>query len=135
MRPERVRPGTPEFERWTLHNAANLLHHAAELGLSDDEQLAYRVAWVGGCVLFDRATLDQAGAFRFWPSLPTAHAGEDVAAQWQVMELAGGAGLLPSGAVHLEAPTTIVDRRVDATDIVFATDQRRPAPHQERNAS
>ncbi|WP_271985172.1 glycosyltransferase family 2 protein [Pseudoclavibacter terrae] len=135
VQPERVRPDTPEFERWTLHNAANLLHHAAELGLTDDEQLTYRVAWVGGCVLFDRATLDEAGAFTFWPSLPTTHAGEDVAAQWRVMELAGGAGLLPSGAVHLEAPTTIVDRHVEATDILFAPERRRPAPHQERNAS
>jgi hypothetical protein len=40
------------------------------------------------------------------------------------MEREGGAGLLPSGAVHLEAPTTIPLRLVDAPDVVFAADGR-----------
>jgi hypothetical protein len=52
------------------------------------------------------------------------HAGEDVVAQWQVMELFGGAGILPSGAVHLESPTTVTDRRVEAYDVVL---RREPA--------
>ncbi|MDN3309397.1 glycosyltransferase family A protein [Microbacterium oryzae] len=126
VRPERIRRGSPGFDRWPLHNAANLAHEAAERGLSDDDRLAYRIAWVGGCVLFDRQALEAAGGFDFWPRLPVAHAGEDVAAQWRVMETAGGAGVLPSGAVHLEAPTTIVDRRVEATDVVFGRSQAGP---------
>jgi hypothetical protein len=36
------------------------------------------------------------------------------------MERHGAAGLLPSGAVHLEAPTTVPDRTVEARDVVFA---------------
>lgn len=117
--PEHVRRGTIEHDRWPLHNAANLAHEAADRGLDDDEWLLYRVAWVGGCVLFDRAALLAAGGFDFWRDLPPAHAGEDVAAEWRVMDAAGGAGILPSGAVHLEAPTTIRDRRVDAPDVLF----------------
>lgn len=35
------------------------------------------------------------------------------------MEKRGGAGLVPSGAVHLESPTTVKARRVDATDLLF----------------
>jgi hypothetical protein len=38
------------------------------------------------------------------------------------MERSGGAGILPSGAVHQEAPTTIPVREVDAPDVVFAKD-------------
>lgn len=120
VRPERVRPGTRAFERWPLHNAANLAHLAAGLGLDDDDSLAYRVAWIGGCVLFDRRELVAAGGFDFWPDLPASHAGEDRAAQWRVMERKGGAGILPSGAVHLESPTTITDRRVEASERVFS---------------
>jgi len=119
VRPERVRRGTPEFARWPLHNAANLVHQSAAEHLADDDWLAYKVAWVGGCVLYRRDRLVACGGYDFWPDLPPAHAGEDVAAQWRVMERYGGAGILPSGAVHLEAPTTVTDRRVEAADVVF----------------
>lgn len=118
--PERVRPGTPAFDRWRLHNAANLAHIAAELQLEPGEWRAYRIAWLGACTMYDRARLVEAGGFDFWPRLPPEHVGEDVAAQWRVMERAGGAGIVPSGAVHLEAPTTLEDRRVNAVDLVFA---------------
>lgn len=119
--PETVRAGTTSFDRWPLHNAANLAHLAARLDLAPGEWRPYRVAWIGGCVMYDRETLIAAGGFDFWPRLGAVHAGEDVAAQWRVMELAGGAGILPSGAVHLEAPTTITDRSVNATDLLFST--------------
>jgi hypothetical protein len=79
----------------------------------------YRVAWLGGCVLYNRQALLDAGGFTFWPQLPIDHAGEDVVAQWQVMERYGGAGILPSGAVHLESPTTVTDRRVEAYEVVL----------------
>ena len=120
--PERIRPGSPEFERWPLHNAANLSHLSAELALQPGDWVPYRVAWLGGCVLYRREALNDAGGFRFWTSLPADHAGEDVVAQWQVMERYGGAGILPSGAVHLEAPTTVTDRRVEAHDVVLRQD-------------
>jgi hypothetical protein len=78
-----------------------------------------RLPGVGGCVLFDREALVACGGFDFWDQLPVNHAGEDVAAQWRVMERYGGAGILPSGAVHLESPTTVPDRSTDAADVVF----------------
>ncbi|WP_455836343.1 glycosyltransferase family A protein [Pseudarthrobacter siccitolerans] len=116
---ERIRPGAPGFERWPLHNAANLTHLSADLSLAPGEWLPYRVAWLGGCVLYRRGALNDSGGFTFWPSLPVDHAGEDVVAQWQVMERYGAAGILPSGAVHLESPTTVTDRRVEAYDVVL----------------
>lgn len=119
VRPEKIRPGTPAFDRWPLHNAANLTHLAEELNLQPGQWLAYRVAWVGGCVMYRRAALDDAGAFRFWTELGPDHAGEDVLAQWCVMAKFGGAGILPSAAVHLESPTTVTDRNVEAFDAVL----------------
>jgi GT2 family glycosyltransferase len=122
VQPERIRRGEPAFERWTLHNAANLVHLAAELPEPERGWLPYRVAWVGACVLYRREELLETGGFAFWPELPVDHAGEDVVAQWRLMERSGGAGILPSGAVHQEAPTTIPVREVDAPDVVFAKD-------------
>ena len=129
VRPEYVRPDSPEHERWPLHNAANLAHLAARLELQDDDRLAYRVAWIGACALFDTASLRAAGGFAFWRELPAHHVGEDRVAQWRVMERRGGAGILPSGAVHLEAPTSIVDRRIEASDELFPeSGSSRPEP-------
>lgn len=119
VRPERVRPETPEHDRWPLHNAANLAHLAAQLELDDDDRLPYHVAWIGACVLFDAEALRETNGFAFWRDLPVHHVGEDRVAQWRVMEHRGGAGILPSGAVHLESPTSIVDRRVEASDELF----------------
>jgi GT2 family glycosyltransferase len=116
--PERIRPGSAEFDRWRLHNAANLAHLAAGIGIERGGWLLYKVAWVGGCVLFDRQRLMAAGGFAFWEDLPPEHAGEDVVAQWRTMEAFGGAGILPSGAVHLESPTTVANRSVEALEIV-----------------
>jgi glycosyltransferase involved in cell wall biosynthesis len=112
--PERIEPLGPGWERWTLHNAANPLHLARRLGLTGADRVRYRVAWVGGCVLYDTAALREAGGFGFWRDLPPEHAGEDVVAQLRVMALRGGCGILPSGAYHQELPTTVTDRRVDA---------------------
>jgi GT2 family glycosyltransferase len=120
VRPERLRRGQPGFDRWPLHNAANLSRQAAQLGLGPDEWRAYKIAWVGGCVLYRRDHLVACGGFDFWPTLSLDHVGEDVAAQWRVMERFGGAGIIPSGAVHLEAPTTMPVRAGDAFDVVLA---------------
>ena len=118
VQPETVGPGSEAFGRWTLHNAANLVHLAGELDLRRDSWLAYRVAWVGGCVLYDRRALEESGGFDFGVDLPVSHVGEDVLAQWRVMARFGGAGLLPSGAVHLEAPTTLPDRTMDLPHLI-----------------
>ncbi|GAA2749043.1 glycosyltransferase family 2 protein [Amnibacterium kyonggiense] len=120
VRPERLRKDSPGTERWTLHNAANLTHIAARTELPEEGWLPYRVAWLAGCVLYRRSALEEVGGFDFWRDLPATIGGEDVAAQWKVMERFGGAGVLPSGAVHLEAPTSIPDRSVDAAAAVFA---------------
>jgi GT2 family glycosyltransferase len=121
--PESPEPGSDEWERVHLHSAANLLHVTAGLGLRPDEWRAYKVSWVGGCVLYDRAKLLEAGGFAFWRRLPPDHAGEDAAAQLAVMRRYGGAGIVPSGAYHLESPTTVTDRRMEAWELLFPAPQ------------
>jgi hypothetical protein len=50
------------------------------------------------------------------------------------MEEFGGAGILPSGAVHLESPTTVTERRVEAFEVVLnrksasGNDEDNPGP-------
>jgi hypothetical protein len=110
--PERLEPGDPRLGRHHVHSAANLLHVTAGLGLRPGQWRAYKVAWIGACVLYDRAKLLASGGFDFWRDLPPAHAGEDVAAQLAVMARFGGAGIVPSEAYHLETPTTVTDRSV-----------------------
>jgi hypothetical protein len=84
------------------------------LGITPDRQRVYKVAWVGGCVLYDAEKLRACGGYSFWTELPQEHAGEDVLAQLRVMARFGGCGLIPSGAFHQELPTTVPVREVDA---------------------
>lgn len=116
VEPEEVLPGSPAWERYKLHNAANLYH--VQQRLPADRRRKYRVAWVGGCVMYDAAALRECGGFEFWRSLPPEHCGEDVLAQLRVMARYGGCGLLPSGVYHQELPTTVVDRRVNAPRVL-----------------
>lgn len=116
--PEDVGPGTDAWRRWTLHNAANPAHLAQLHVRPGEPWVAYKIAWIAGCVMFDRAALVAAGGFDFWRELPSEHVGEDVLAQRRVIARFGGAGILPSGAVHLESPTTIPDRPVAADTVV-----------------
>ena len=122
MTPETVRPGSPAWARHHLHSAANLFHVQTRLEDGTGTTRRYKIAWVGGCVMFDTAKLRGVGGFDFWRDLGPNVGGEDVVAQWRVMERFGGAGVLPSGAVHLESPTTIPDRSVDAVHAVFEHD-------------
>lgn len=119
VEPEAVHPGSPEWERHHLHSAANLFHVQRRLGLTAETARLYRVAWIGGCVMFDAAKLRQAGGFDFWPQLPIQHCGEDVLAQLRVMAHFGGCGIIPSGAYHMELPTTVVERTVDAPRVLW----------------
>ncbi len=118
VRPEVLRPSAPGWERHRLHNAANLYHVQQRLGLGPEDQRKYKVAWVGGCVLYNSHRLRCAGGFTFWKELPETHAGEDVLAQLRVMAKYGGCGLIPSGVYHQELPTTLPDRQVDAPKVL-----------------
>ncbi len=126
VEPEVVLPGTAEWGRSRLHFAAYLHRRGAERGLRKESERLYKVAWVGGCVLFDTGKLRLAGGFSFWPDLPADHCGEDVLAQLRVMARFGGAGLVPSGAWHQEVPTTTPDRRNDAP-LLLGLDPRPPS--------
>ena len=116
--PETVEVEGPGWSRHRLHNAANPLHLQRALSLNPDKARLYKVAWVGGCVLYDTAKLRDCGGFGFWRDLPAVHAGEDVLAQLRVMARFGGAGLLPSGVYHQELPTTVPVRDVDAPRVL-----------------
>ena len=119
VQPEVIRPGTEEWNRYALHNAANILHVSQILKISALEQKKYKIAWVGGCILYDAAKLKETGGFTFWEELPENHSGEDVLAQIRLMEKYGGFGLIPSGAYHLELPTTIPNREVNAPELYY----------------
>lgn len=116
---EVLRPNTPEWERHKLHNAANILHVAAQLGLTPQTQRKYKLAWVGACVLYDTGKLRECGGFGFWDQLPSEHSGEDVVAQVRVMERYGGCGIIPTRVYHQEHQTTIPNREVDAPKVLL----------------
>lgn len=116
--PETVLPSSPAWQRHRLHNAANLFHVQRRLQVTPAQPRFYRVAWVGGCVLYDAQKLRASGGFDFWEQLPRDHAGEDVLAQIRVMARFGGCGVLPSGVYHQELPTTLRERAVDAPKVL-----------------
>lgn len=117
--PERIAPGAPEWDRHHLHSAANLYHVQQQLALERGATRHYRVAWIGGCVMFNTEKLRACGGFDFWRELPQEHCGEDVLAQLRVMAQFGGCGIVPSGAYHMELPTTIAERQVDAPRVLM----------------
>jgi glycosyltransferase involved in cell wall biosynthesis len=122
VEPEIVLPGTAQWERHKLHSAANLYHVQQRLCTNPAHIYRYKVAWVGGCVLFDTVKLRAAGGYSFWPALPVNHCGEDVLAQQRVMARYGGCGILPSGVYHQELPTTVPDRRINAPEALRDTE-------------
>ena len=125
VEPEAIAPDGPAWRRHRLHSAANLFHAQSRLGLTRANSRCYRVAWIGGCVLYDTEKLRAAGGFDFWPELPGEHCGEDAQAQLQVMARFGGCGIIPSGAYHMELPTTITQRACNAPHVL-----RQPAAPQ-----
>lgn len=124
VQPEVVKPDTSEWERWRLHNAANLYHLQQRLQLTSTQQRKYRVTWVAGCILYDTAKLREVGGYSFWTALPPEHCGEDVLVQQRLMERYGGCGLIPSGVYHQELPTTIHDRSIAADKVLLWDTQR-----------
>jgi glycosyltransferase involved in cell wall biosynthesis len=118
VQPESITPNSAQWERYQLHNAANLYHVQQQLQITPDRSQKYRVAWIGGCVLYDTAKLRDVGGFDFWQELPSDHCGEDVLAQLRVMAKYGGCGILPSGIYHQELPTTLPDRSQNAPHLL-----------------
>lgn len=117
---EKIRPNTREWNRYRLHNAANLFHLEKGLGINYPTQKKYKVAWIGACVLYDTEKLKEVGGFEFWKDLPVDLCGEEVVAQIKLMEKFGGCGLIPSGVYHQELPTKLVNRTVNAPEIIFS---------------
>ena len=105
--PEAVNPGTPEWERWHLHRAANLYH--VSQSLPPGEARRYKVAWLASCILYDRAKLLSVGGFSFWSQLPRYHSGEEVLVQNLLMRRYGGCGIVPSGTYYAQVPTTVLN--------------------------
>jgi glycosyltransferase involved in cell wall biosynthesis len=114
VRAETVNPGSAAWERVHLHRAANLYHVSQRLPTG--EHRLYKVAWLGGCALYDRVKLMQIGGFAFWKRLPPGHAGEDVLVQNLLLRRWGGCGLMPSGTSFAEVTSTVPDsdRRVES---------------------
>jgi glycosyltransferase involved in cell wall biosynthesis len=117
VRPEPFEPNSPMWERHQVNNAANPLH-LEQQHVTNGCPVRYKLAWVGGAnILFDRAKLLDVGGFSWWDRLPLDHAGEEVVVQFLLMRKYGGCGILPSGTYHLGLPTTIEDRRRNATEL------------------
>ncbi|GAL85948.1 hypothetical protein MYP_3177 [Sporocytophaga myxococcoides] len=116
VKPETVEPGTKEWLRYRLHNAANILHVQRHKRFHSEFPVPYKIAWVGGCVMYDTEKLRDVGGFSFWRDLPVNHCGEDVLAQLRVMKKYGGCGVIPSGAYHQELETTVHDRGINAPE-------------------
>jgi glycosyltransferase involved in cell wall biosynthesis len=117
VRPEPFAPGTVPWHRHRVNNGANPLHLERAL-CAGGRVIRYKVAWIGGAnVLYDRAKLLDVGGFSFWRRLPVEHAGEEVLAQFLLVRKHGGCGVLPSGTYHIGLPTSVPDRRVNATEL------------------
>ncbi len=120
--PESITPESEEWQRYQLHNAANIYHIQQKYEANPDDPVPYKVAWVGGCVLYDSQKLREVGGFEFWKDLPENHCGEDVLAQLRVMSKYGGCGIIPSGVYHQEIETTVPDRTVNAPEYLQISD-------------
>lgn len=106
--PEVVEPGSPQWERWQLHRAANLYHVSQSFRCEARPRL-YKVAWIASCILYDRAKLLEIGGFSFWPRLPRYHSGEEVLVQNLLMRRWGGCAIAPSGTYYSQVPTTVLN--------------------------
>ncbi|MCC6315912.1 MAG: glycosyltransferase family 2 protein [Thermomicrobiales bacterium] len=117
VEPESFGPDSIPWDRHLVNNAANPLHLERRL-CPGGATVRYKIAWVGGAnVLFDRDKLLAVGGFSFWDRLPPEHAGEEVVVQFLLLNRYGGCGILPSGTYHLGLPTTVIDRRRNATEL------------------
>jgi GT2 family glycosyltransferase len=109
VQPECVDPGSPAWEPWQLHRAANLYHVARTL--PPGVWRRYKVAWIASCILYDREKVERVGGFAFWPRLPRYHSGEEVLVQNLLMRRWGGCGMVPSGTYYAQVPSTTLNER------------------------
>lgn len=117
IHPESFDEQSIPWNRHRVNNAANPVHLAERL-VHDGQTLRYKVAWVGGAnVLFDREKLNNVGAFSWWRRLPPEHAGEEVVAQFLLLNKYGGCGILPAGTYHIGLSTKIENRQYNATQL------------------
>jgi GT2 family glycosyltransferase len=107
--PEAITPDSPEWERNTLHRAANLYH--VSLTIPPGDSRLYKVAWIAACILYDREKLLQIGGFSFWERLPRYQSGEEVLVQNLMMRRWGGCALLPSGTYFSEMSSTVLNEK------------------------
>ena len=115
---ERGIPGAREWDRHKLYNAANLYYFRT--AWDSERQRKYKVARVGGCVMYDADRLRDVGAFNFWKHPPPEYSGEDVLAQLHLLKRYGGFGIIPSGVYHQELPAPVQDRWFDLTKLVYS---------------
>ncbi len=131
VQPEPFRWEEIPWERHQVNNAANPLH-LAQMLVKGSQPVRYKVAWVGGAnVLYDRSKLLDVGGFSWWQQLPPEHAGEEVLAQFLLLRKYGGCGILPSGTYHLQLPTLVANREVNATSLfkqLVAEEEQRRSP-------
>lgn len=106
VRAEAVEPWSSAWARHHLHRAANLFHVGQRWR---GPPRPYKVAWVGACVLYDRAKLLAVGGFDFWRRLPACHSGEEVLVQNLLMRRWGGCAIVPSGTYHAEVPSVVLN--------------------------
>lgn len=118
VEPEHIVPQCKEWNRYVLHNAVNIWHVQQKYKTSPGNVKRYKVAWVGGCVMYDTSKLRDVGGFTFWRDLPEQHCGEDVLAQLRVMKKYGGCGIIPSGVYHQELVTTVPERKANAPELL-----------------
>ena len=104
VQPETITPGSVEWQRITLHQAANL-HHVS-LQIPPGERYLYKVAWVAACVLYDRQKLIEVGGFSFWDQLPHFIRDEDALVQNLILRRWGGCAIIPSGTYFSDIPST-----------------------------
>ena len=116
VQPETIIPKSEAWERYKIHNAANILHIEQNYKATPINPIKYKVAWVGGCAMYNTGKLKEVGGFEFWKDLPEKHCGEDVLAQLRVMKRFGGCGIIPSGVYHQELVTTVPERKINAPE-------------------
>jgi glycosyltransferase involved in cell wall biosynthesis len=116
VKPETIIPNGSHWLRYKLHNAANIYHISQYLEADPNHPITYKVAWVGGCTMYNTERLKEVGGFNFWMELPEKHCGEDVLAQLRVMKKYGACGIIPSGVYHQEHETTVPDRHINAPE-------------------
>lgn len=118
VEPEPFAPDSLPWDRHLINNAANPLHLERYLA-PEKGVVRYKIAWVGGAnVLYDRAKVLDVGGFSWWQRLPPGHAGEEVVLQFLLIRKYGGCGILPAGTYHLGLPTSVDDRRRNATELL-----------------